>query len=351
MASPTVLYVGTEDGVHVLRSDDGDRWEVQPDTRKQVPREWAVRKLTTDRSRPNRVFAGTRGDGVWVSEDYGRTWDKPSYGRLGPGKVRCVAVDPHEPDTIYAGTEPIDLWVSHDVGKRWERLASVWDVPSVESVKYTSFGTEPHLRHIAMDPKRRGTIYAGLQVGYMIKSTDAGQSWNLLTNGLDNDVHWIEVSHTNTAEVYVATGGHFRGEGLYKSVDGGESWFQLRTAEFGRRFSVSLAMHPTDARILFTSIGDGHSGQWRTRPSGAESMVIRTKDGGATWERLEKGLEETERDYAYTFAHDPSSPDRVYAGFISGDVYRSEDCGDSWSKLDVKVPTTYLYDMTCVHEE
>ena len=351
MASATVLYVGTEQSVFVLRSEDGHKWEVQPDNRKQVPREWAVRKLYADPARPNRVLAGTRGDGVWVSEDFGRNWSKPCYGRLGPGKVRCVTADPHDPDTLYAGTEPIDLWVSHDVGKSWERLESVWEVPSVKSVKYTSFGTEPHLRHIAMDPKRPGTIYAGLQVGYLIKSTDGGRSWKLQTNGLDNDVHWIEVNHANTDEVYIATGGHFRGEGLYKSTDGGESWFLLRTAQFARRFSVSLTIHPTNTSIVFTSIGNDHSGQWPNRPSGAESMVIRTTNGGASWHRLEKGLEETDKDYAHTFACDPISPDHVYAGFISGDIYLSEDCGDSWKKLDVKVPTTYLYDMTCVHEE
>ena len=44
----------------------------------------------------DKVFAGTRGDGVWVSEDFGASWKKPCYGKRGPGKVRCLAFDPRD---------------------------------------------------------------------------------------------------------------------------------------------------------------------------------------------------------------------------------------------------------------
>ena len=76
---------------------------------------------------PHRVFAGTRGDGVWVSEDYGVSWRKPCFGRRGPGKVRSVALDPSNPNRVYAGTEPIDLFVSEDAAKSWTRLDSATD--------------------------------------------------------------------------------------------------------------------------------------------------------------------------------------------------------------------------------
>ena len=116
----SILYLGTDEGVVTLKSEDGRSWK----TESQSLEDWAIPKIAVNPSQPNRIFAGTRGDGVWVSEDFGKSWKKPCYGKPGPGKVRCVTVDPHDSDTIYAGTEPIDLFVSRDAGKSWTRLES-----------------------------------------------------------------------------------------------------------------------------------------------------------------------------------------------------------------------------------
>lgn len=76
-------------------------------------------------SQPNQVLAATRGDGVWLSEDFGKSWQKPCYGKPGPGKVQCLTLDPHTPGRVYAGGEPINVFVSDDLGRSWDRLASV----------------------------------------------------------------------------------------------------------------------------------------------------------------------------------------------------------------------------------
>ncbi len=100
----STLYFGTDEGVVTVTSQDGQSWKVE----NQGLKNWSVLKA------PNRVFAGTRGDGVWLSEDSGATWKKPCYGKPGPGKVRCLTIDPHDTNTLYAGTEPIDVFVSRD---------------------------------------------------------------------------------------------------------------------------------------------------------------------------------------------------------------------------------------------
>src|SRR5688572_22581224 len=115
------LYAGTDKGVVTLRSQDGQTWEQAH----QGLEGWAVPKLTVDPTAPNRVFAGTRGDGVWVSDDFGASWKKPSYGRPGPGKVRSITVDPQDPRTLYVGGEPIEMYVSEDQGASWDRLDGV----------------------------------------------------------------------------------------------------------------------------------------------------------------------------------------------------------------------------------
>ena len=132
-------------------------------------------KVGVTASKPGRIFAGTRGDGVWLSEDFGRTWTKPCYGKRGPGKVRCVAVHPRNLDTIYAGCEPIDVYVSFDAAKNWQRLDSVRNTPGVAQFGYPLANVEPHVRDIVFDMANPEILYAALQVGFMLKSADCGR--------------------------------------------------------------------------------------------------------------------------------------------------------------------------------
>ncbi|HET8562516.1 MAG TPA: hypothetical protein VFM35_01460, partial [Candidatus Binatia bacterium] len=144
----SVLYLGTDEGVVTLRSEDGRSWKVE----NRGLEDWSVPEVAVSPSAPNRVFAGTRGDGVWLSEDFGASWKKPCYGKRGPGKVRCVTIDPHDPNTLYAGTEPIDVFISRDGAKSWDRLDSVWNIPWVQTITYPVATVEPHVRDITIDP-------------------------------------------------------------------------------------------------------------------------------------------------------------------------------------------------------
>lgn len=343
----SILYLGTDEGLFTLRSKDGRDWKIES----QSLGDWAVSKIAVLPARPNAVFAGTRGDGVWMSEDFGKSWKKPCYGKPGPGKVRCVTLDPHDPNRVYAGTEPIDVFVSRDAGKNWSRLESVWKVPSVESVDYPVATVEPHVRDITIDPKSPNTIYAALQVGFMLKSTDGGRSWKLLNRGLDADVHTIAVDPRNPNALFIATGGHdYRkgvapGRALYKSADGGETW-QPTAMNFPHEYSVPLVMHPKNPDVLFSALANGQPGQWRKRQTGAESLIIRTKDGGKTWQHLDGKISEISKNFAEAIAIDESDPDRLYAALRSGELYASQDGGDTWAKLEVKVAS--VSDMKCV---
>ena len=353
MTAPTALYVGTEEGLTVLTSADGRTWEVESNALE----DWAVTKVALDPSHANRAFAGTRGDGVWMREDFGQEWEKLGYGKLGPGKVRCITVDPHDPDTLYVGTEPVDVWVSHDRGENWTRLESVGGMPWAAAVRYPGPGTEPHVRDIAIDATRPGTLYAAIQVGSIIKSVDYGASWKRLESGLDDDVHRIVINPDNPDELFIATGGHItdariENEGLFKSSDAGESWVSLKpefSRGFIRKYSIAFLMHPTKPNVFYTAVANGSPRMWRARPSGAESAVLMTKDGGESWEKLGKGLEETERTFAEALVFDPADPDRLYAGLQNGHLYTSADGGDSWAKLDVEVSS--VLDIKCTHAQ
>ncbi|MBM2810731.1 MAG: hypothetical protein HW416_1490 [Chloroflexi bacterium] len=335
----SLFYIGTDDGLVTARSSDGRSWQVENHGLKG----WGVPGLAVNASTPNQVLAGTRGDGVWISDDFGQKWQKPNRGkRGGPAKVRCVTIAPDDPRRIYAGTEPIDVYVSEDLGESWQRLKSIWDVPSVPDVFYPNATVEPHVRQITIDPKNPNTMYAALQEGYMVKTTDRGETWRLLNKDFDRDVHAIVLHPEHTNRILIATGGgdsrrkQVSGRALYASDDGGENW-EPAAMNITQDYSVPLTMSPKDHDVLYSAAANSQPGQWR-RPSGAESTIIRSRDGGRNWERLERGLEDASKDFSDVIVVDDQQPERVYAAQRNGDFYFSEDGGDSWGKLELKVP-------------
>lgn len=344
----SVLYIGTEQGVVTARSDGQGPWEI-------VCRgltDWEVPELAISPNDANKVFAGTRGDGVWLSEDGGKSWTKPSYGKRGPGKVRCVTIDPHDPRRIYAGCEPIDVFVSEDEAKTWTRLDAIWDIPYVETVRYPVATVEPHVRDIAVDPSNPDIIYAALQVGYIVKSTDRGKSWTLLDGNLDRDVHTIVIDPTDPRRLMITTGGHDArkgtapGRALYISEDGGESWTPAAT-NFTKEYSVPLTLDPTDPKRIYSAIANGQPGQWRQRESGAESSLIRSDDGGKTWVALEGGI--ATKPFPEAIVVDGLNPGRVYVGCRNGDFYSSDDGGDSWREIGINLQVANLGSVVLAH--
>ena len=331
-----VLYLGTRNGVLTV-AENGGGWAVANHNLKG----WEVPEVETVPGSPGHVLAGTRGDGVWRSEDGGERWTKPSYGRPAPGKVRCVTVDPRDPQTVYAGGEPISLWKSVDGGATWSELEAVRNFPTVASLTYPVPIVEPHVRDLTIDPADSATMYAALQVGYMLKTTDGGATWRLLDNGLDEDVHSIVADPRDPQRLYISSGGEGMrsgtapGRSLYRSLDGGDSWLPI-ALEFENEYSVPFAYDPADPSVMYSALANGNPSRWRARESGAEAALIRSCDAGATWQALDAGGE-VARGFPEAIAVDPESAGRVFLATRSGRLFASEDAGDSWSDLGLDV--------------
>ena len=344
----SILYIGTELGMVTARCRDQSPWEIV----EHGLQTWAVPELAVSPDGANKVFAGTRGDGVWLSEDFGKSWTKPSYGKKGPGKVCCVTVDPHDSRRIYAGCEPIDVYVSEDEGKSWARLDAIWDIPFVATVPYPVPSVEPHVRDITVDPSDPDIVYAALQVGYILKSTDRGQSWKLLDGNFDCDVHTIVIDPSDPRRLVIATGGHDArigeapGRALYMSEDAGETWSPVGD-NFTQEYSVPLVLDPQNPSVLYSAIAHSQPPRWRQRPTCAESLVIRSSDGGKNWERIGQGIESEK--FPEAIAVDEAIPGRVYAACRNGDFYASDDNGATWQEMSIRLNVDDLSSIKIAH--
>jgi photosystem II stability/assembly factor-like uncharacterized protein len=105
-------------------------------------------------------------------------------------------------------------------------------------------------------------------------------------------------------------------------------------------------MHPRNPDVLYSAVANGQPGQWRKRQTGAESLLIRSKDGGKSWQQLDGSISAIQRDFPEAIALDPSDPHCVYAATRGGDLYASHNGGDEWEKLPVKVAS--VSDMKCL---
>jgi photosystem II stability/assembly factor-like uncharacterized protein len=332
----TTLYCGTGDGFVSVTQETSGTWSKS--SHALAP--FAIREIAVSPTAANVVAAGTRGDGVWLSQDCGQTWSKPSYGLPGPGKVTSLLFDPHDSNTLWAGGEPIELFVSHNLGKSWDRIDSVRETDGVAEVVYPVATVEPHIRSIAIDPRDSNVMYLALQVGYIIKTTDGGRSWRTLDNGLDEDVHVIVLDPSNPDTVFISTGGagvragNAPGKSLYRSDDGGNTW-EPQAMNFSQTYSATLAMHPQDPRTLLTCLAKSAPGGWRN--GGPQAEMVRTSDGGRTWEPLQPDLPADRKEFASAMAYDAEQPDHIYAGLRKGQLIRSEDAGDSWRELGIQL--------------
>ena len=110
---------------------------------------------------------------------------------------------------------------------------------------------------------------------------------------------------------------------------------------------MPLVMHPKDPDILFSAVAKGQPRMWRGRETGAEAIVIRSTDGGATWKTLETGFPGVTHHFVEAIAIDPVTPDRVFLATRGGELLFSEDGGEHWSDMGVTIPEAS--DMKAVH--
>ena len=245
--------------------------------------------LAIDPNNPDTIWTGTQNvRGIFKSEDGGESWEMKVNGIVEKEGItfRGIAIDPTDSQIVYAAAEIASwTWAGQEVlGREFDRT--------------------------------KGVIY---------KSTDGGENWQVVWRG-ENLARYILIDPRDTDVLYVSTGIFDReaansdhttntpgGEGVLKSTDGGQTWQRINNG-ITNLYVGTLFMHPEDPDILLAGTGNN------AFPDG--SGVFLTTDGGENWDKvLEEGVQSVE------FA--VSNPSIAYAG-NPGFIFKSTDGGKNW---------------------
>jgi len=270
--------------------------------------------LSVHPDRPGDVLAGTD-NGVyrWVETD--KRWNYiPSP--MEDLHILKIAQAPYDPGFIIAGTRPAELFRSQDDGITWDHLCldNSVEAPFINTHRVTS---------IKFDPKHKNMIWVTIEIDGLWRSSDGGDNWEYLGDDLpDQDTHNVEIIDFDDERwILIATE-----VGLYRSKDDGRTFHHIAVpeSECPYHYYRCLRRRPDESGVMFLSVGD--------RPSGEDSLVLRSRDFGETWERME--LPGHQVTTIWDIGVNPADPMLVFAISIFGEVYRSQDGGEVWEKME-----------------
>ena len=242
-------------------------------------------------SQPLTYYFGGTGGGVFKTTNGGADWKPVTDGQIGTGSVGALAVAESDPNVVYVGMGEACL---------------------------------------------RGNLSHGDGV---YKSVDAGKTWSNV--GLKDTRHIgaVVVHPANPDLVYVAALGHAFGpnqeRGVFRSRDGGKTWEKVHYVDENTG-AVDLAMDPSNPRVLFAGMYQVRRSPWGFDSGGPGSGLYKSMDGGDTWKKLEgEGLPKGVWG-KIGVSVSGANPNRVYAIVEAeeGGVFRSNDGGKTWTKAN-----------------
>lgn len=316
------LLVGTSQGV-VTVERNGAEWRI-------AHRAVTEKHISAIMKEPESglIFAGAFQGGILVSLDEGKTWEPRNNGMSQNNVYSLNAKRMNDKVRVFAGTEPAHLFVSEDLGMNWKELPNLRSVPSVPKWSFPAPPHIGHVKHINFDPKNSTTIYASIEVGGLLRSTDAGETWDEFPS-LYEDVHRLMIHPTDASFLYAVTG-----RGLYAGPNRGARWDQWtrREDEIGG-YPDGFVFRPSDPKLMFMTAAHDAPGTWRTTHF-AGARISRSKDGGKSWEILKNGLPDRLQASIEAFClEEAGDKTSIYAATTAGEIICSEDLGDSWNVI------------------
>lgn len=288
---------------------------------------------------------------------------EPQYKDATVYKIWNIAFGPaSQPGRMYAGTIPGGLFVSDDGGDTWALNRPLWnhesrggDLFSGEATSQTHWGGtpasidygvfEPGIHSIVIDSRNPDRLHVAVSSAGIIETSDGGNTWVGRNNGMrvdylpnpesewGHDPHFVTACRDQPDQLWQQN--HF---GIYYSEDGAHSWHKVSAPELGVHFGFPIAVDERDGRTAW--VVPARADSERMAIDGG-LFVARTSDGGKSWQSFRNGLPQVNAyDIVLRHALDVAG-DFLCFGSTTGNVYLSEDRGESWQCLGHNFPPVY----------
>ena len=263
------------------------------------------------------------------------------YRSVGPhrgGRVTAVTGVPGDMFTFYMGATGGGVWKTSDAGLSWDNISdgyfktgsigAISVAPSDDQVIYVGTGSS--------DP--RGNVSPG--VG-MYKSLDGGDSWSHIGLPKAGQIAAIQIHPDNPNLVYVAVLGNIFGpnpeRGIFRSQNGGETWEKVFFLS-EKTGAIDLVMDTNNPRVLYAGMWTAQRKPWTFIDGSEEGGVYKSIDGGETWNRLKGGLPQGIVGRV-GIAVSPVNSKRIWVlteaqEETKGGLFRSEDGGKTFSRVN-----------------
>ena len=372
--SKVKVLVGTTKGGFIFSSSAARKdWQVSDIHFKS----WNVMHMQFD-PRDGRLHAAVQhvvyGPTTHYSDDFGRSWTQARQvpiierasasgrplgtpaeaGRSAEGEavqtqpeklIKVWNITPgreSEPGVLYAGGEPAVLFKSTDRGESWSLNDGLFDHPHRGTWFPGNGGLCLHT--ILLDPADPARMWVGISTGGCYRSEDGGASWAPYNKNVRADfmpdkfpeygqcLHKMTLHPSNPQVLFQQN--HC---GVYRSDNAADEWIDIGEGRLPSRFGFPIAVHPHQPETIYVVLEQ--SDEYRLSIDG-RFAVWRSRDAGASWQRLTEGLPERAhlvvlRDAMATDTLDQAG---IYVGTHTGQLFYSRDDGDTWELLADYLP-------------
>lgn len=252
-----------------------------------------------------------------------------------------------QPETLWAGTIPGGLFRSNDRGTSWEMVHSLWD----RDDRWQWFGggkDHPGIHSVAVHPQNSQHVTVGISCGGAWVSEDGGDTWNCRAEGMRaeymppeeagnpniQDPHRLVQCPSSPDGLWVQ-----HHNGIFRSTNGGQSWQEIENVE-PSSFGFAVVVHPHDPDTAW--FVPGVKDECRV-PVDGKFVVTRTRDGGQTFEQLDKGLPAGNcYDIVYRHGMDiDTTGNQLAMGSTTGSLWVSDNGGEAWNCVTSHLPQIY----------